>query len=52
MSGVIFDRLAARVKGKVYKMLLRPAIIYGLKMVALTKTQEVQLELLRFFYCK
>ena len=39
MSGVICDRRvpAARVKGKVYKVAVRPAMLYGLETVALTK---------------
>ena len=42
MSGVIFDRrLSACVKGKVYKTVVRPAMLYGLETVPLTKKQEV-----------
>ena len=38
MSGVICDRrVPARVKGKVYKVAVRPAMLYGLETVALTK---------------
>ena len=38
MSGVICDRrVPARVNGKVYKVAVRPAMLYGLKTVALTK---------------
>ena len=37
-SGVICDRrVPARVKGKVYKVAVRPAMLYGLETVALTK---------------
>ena len=37
-SGVICDRrVPARVKRKVYKVAVRPAMLYGLEMVALTK---------------
>ena len=35
---------AARVKGKVYKMAVRPAMLYGLETVALTKRQEAHME--------
>ena len=45
MSGVICDRrVPARVKGKVYKVTVRPAILYGLETVALTKRQEAEME--------
>ena len=38
MSGVMCDRrVPARVKGKVYKVAVRPAMLYGLETVALTK---------------
>ena len=48
MSGVICDRLVP-VKGKVYKVAVRPSMLYGLETVALTKTQEVaELKMLRF----
>ena len=52
ISGVICDRrVPARVKlkGKVYKVPVRPAMLYGLETVALTKRQEVdELKMLRF----
>ena len=45
MSGVICDRrVSARVKGKVYKVAVRPAMLYGLETVALTKRQEAEME--------
>ena len=45
VAGVICDRrVAARVKGKVYKTVVRPAMLYGLEAVALTKRQEAELE--------
>ena len=47
MSGVICDRqvgLPARIKGKVYKVAVRPAMVYGLETVALTKRQEAEME--------
>ena len=45
MSGVICDRrVSARVKGKVYRVAVRPAILYGLETVALTKRQEAEME--------
>uniref|UniRef100_A0A8C4NFF6 ribonuclease H n=1 Tax=Eptatretus burgeri TaxID=7764 RepID=A0A8C4NFF6_EPTBU len=45
VAGVICDRRgAARVKGKVYKTVVRPAMLYGLEAVARTKRQEAELE--------
>ena len=44
-SGVICDRrVPARVKGKVCKVALRQAMLYGLETVALTKRQEAEME--------
>ncbi|KAI5106032.1 hypothetical protein C0J45_3729, partial [Silurus meridionalis] len=43
--GVICDsRVSARIKGKVYRTVVRPAMLYGLETVALSKRQEVELE--------
>ena len=45
MAGVICDRREpARVKGKVYRVAARPAMLYGLEMAALTKRQEAEME--------
>ena len=45
MSGVICDRrVPARVKGKVYKVAVRQAMLYMLATVALTKRQEAEME--------
>ena len=45
MSGVICDRrVPARVKGKVYKVAVKAAMLYGLETVALTKRQEAEME--------
>ena len=45
MSGVICDRrVPARVKGVVYRMAVRPAMLYGLETVALTKRRETEME--------
>ena len=45
VSGVICDRrLPARVKGKVYSLVVRPAMVYGLEMVAVTKKQVEEME--------
>ena len=45
MSGVVCNRrVSARMKGKVYKVAVRPAMLYGLDTVALTKRQEAEME--------
>ena len=45
VSGVICDRrLSARVKGKVYNSVVRPAMVYGLETVAVTKKQVEEME--------
>ena len=47
MSGEICDKqVPAKVKGNVYK---RPPMLYGLEEVALTKIQEIELEVLEGF---
>ncbi|KAI5610386.1 hypothetical protein C0J50_5209, partial [Silurus asotus] len=38
------SRVSAKVKGKVYRTVVRPAMLYGLETVALSKRQEVALE--------
>ena len=45
MSGVTCDRqVPARVKGKAYKVAVRPAMLYGLETVAPTKRQEAEMD--------
>ena len=45
VSGVFCDRrLPARVKGKVYSSVVRPAMVYGLETVAVTKKQVEEME--------
>ena len=45
VSGVICNRrLPARVKGKVYSSVVRPAMVYGLEIVAVTKKQVDEME--------
>ena len=45
VSGVICDkRLPARVKGKVYSSVVRPAMVYGFEAVAVTKKQVEEME--------
>ena len=45
VSGVICDRrLPARVKGKVYRSVVRQAMVYGLETVAVTKKQIEEME--------
>ncbi|KAK3564497.1 hypothetical protein QTP86_022776 [Hemibagrus guttatus] len=46
VSGVLCDRkISARIKVKVYKTVVRPAMLYGLETVSLRKRQESELEL-------
>ena len=45
VSGVICDRrLPARVKGKMYSSVVRPALVYGLETVAVIKKQVEEME--------
>ena len=45
VSGVICDRrLPARVKGKVYSSVVRPAMVYGLETVAVTKKKMEEMK--------
>jgi len=44
-SGVLCDRkLSARLKGKIYKCVVRPAILYGMETVAVTGRMEEKME--------
>ncbi|KAK3530930.1 hypothetical protein QTP70_006515 [Hemibagrus guttatus] len=43
--GVVCDqKISARIKGKVYRTVVRPAMLYGLETVSLRKRQESELE--------
>ncbi|MCJ8741831.1 hypothetical protein PDJAM_G00075300 [Pangasius djambal] len=43
--GVLCDRkISARIKGKVYRTVVRPAMLYGLETMSLRKRQESELE--------
>ncbi|KAK3542975.1 hypothetical protein QTP70_008094, partial [Hemibagrus guttatus] len=45
VSGVLCDRkISARIKGKVYRTVVRPAMLYGLETVSLRKRPESELE--------
>ena len=45
VTGVLCDkRITARMKGKVYKTVIKPALVYSLETVALSKGQEKELE--------
>ncbi|KAK3518340.1 hypothetical protein QTP86_018635, partial [Hemibagrus guttatus] len=45
VSGVLCDQnISARIKGKVYRTVVRPAMLYGLETVSLRKRQESELE--------
>ncbi|KAK3507793.1 hypothetical protein QTP70_000403 [Hemibagrus guttatus] len=45
VSGVLCDqKISARIKGKLYRTVVRPAMLYGLETVSLRKRQESELE--------
>ncbi|KAK3542928.1 hypothetical protein QTP70_007300 [Hemibagrus guttatus] len=45
VSGILCDRkISARIKGKVYRTVVRAAMLYGLETVSLRKRQESELE--------
>ncbi|KAK3568969.1 hypothetical protein QTP86_021380, partial [Hemibagrus guttatus] len=45
VSGVLCDqKISARIKGKVYRTVVRPVMLYGLETVSLRKRQESELE--------
>ena len=45
VSGVLCDRkLSARVKGKIYKSVVRPAMLYGMETVAVMERQVGKME--------
>ncbi|KAK3557475.1 hypothetical protein QTP70_027936 [Hemibagrus guttatus] len=45
VSGVLCDqKISARIKGKVYRTVVSPAMLYGLETVSLRKRQESELE--------
>uniref|UniRef100_A0A8C7WUM6 MHC class I-like antigen recognition-like domain-containing protein n=1 Tax=Oryzias sinensis TaxID=183150 RepID=A0A8C7WUM6_9TELE len=45
VSGLLCDRrVSARLKGKVYKTVVRPALLYGLETVAVRQRQEADME--------
>lgn len=50
MSGVVFDRVAARMKVKVFKTVVKPAMRFGLETPAQKNLQEevAELKMLRF----
>ena len=44
-SGVLCDsKLSARLKGKIYKCVVRPAVLYGMETVAVTERMEKKME--------
>ena len=45
VSGVLCDRkLSARLKGKIYKCAVRPVVLYGMEMVAVTERMVKKME--------
>ena len=50
--GEVYDRMVymcknEKTKGKVYKMVVRPALLYGPETTELTKRQEAELEVVK-----
>ncbi|KAK3543975.1 hypothetical protein QTP70_032735, partial [Hemibagrus guttatus] len=51
--GVLCDRkISARIMGKVYRTVVRPAMLYGLETVSLRKRQESELEVSEVVPCR
>ncbi|KAK3524918.1 hypothetical protein QTP86_011509 [Hemibagrus guttatus] len=49
VSGVLCDRkISARIKGKVYRTVVRPAMLYGLETVSESELEVAELKMLRF----
>ncbi|KAK3528787.1 hypothetical protein QTP70_011226 [Hemibagrus guttatus] len=44
-AAILEQKISARIKGKVYRTVVRPAMLYGLETVSLRKRQESELEL-------
>ena len=45
ITGVMCDgRVSAKMKGRLYKMIVRPAMLHGMEVVAVTKRQEGRME--------
>ena len=45
ITGVMCDgRVSAKMKGRLYKMIVRPAMLYGMEAVAVTKRQQDRME--------
>ena len=45
VSGVVCDRkLSAKVKGKMYQSVIRPALLYGMETVVMTEKQVEKME--------
>ena len=45
MSEVLYDRkLSAKIKGKIYKSVVKPTMLYGMEMVAVTERQIGKME--------
>ena len=49
MTGVLCDRkLSASVKGEMYKSVVRPAMLYGMEMMAVTERKVGQMKVAEF----
>ena len=53
MTGVLCDKKAlTRVKGKIYSIVVRPAVLYAVEVVPLSAKQERQLEVVEMKMCR
>ena len=53
MSGVLCDkRVPTHVKGKIHKMIVQPAMLYGIETVPMTSTQVKKLEVTEMQMCR
>jgi hypothetical protein len=53
MSGVLCDKkVPPRVKGKIHKMVVQPAMLYGMETVPMTGKQSGRLEVAEMKMCR
>ena len=53
MSGVLCDRrIPSHVKGKIHKMIVQPAVLYGMEIVPVTSVHVKRLEVAEMKMCR